>query len=180
MDMGSPVEAEKTLLRALERLEGARKAFEKRGVAGRRSPIDSQIAGVLVSLAVNANVKLRDPDKAVAFFERAFEIDRSDFMRVLLACYRARVGRADEARAALRDVPVAPGNYYNLACTYALLGETELAIDFLKRDFDEVRTAAGARDRQQQWAREDPDLASLREDPRFVELVRGSERNKGR
>ena len=93
-------------------------------------------------------------------------------MRVLLACYRARAGRGAEARAALRDVPVSPLNYYNLGCTWALLGERELALDFLKRDFDEMRTSPGSREHQKQWAKNDPDLASLHDDPRFQALVR--------
>jgi hypothetical protein len=129
---------------------------------------------VLVSLAVNANVKQQRPDKALAYFERAYSLDQADFMRVLLACYRARAGRFDDARAAMRDVPVAPSNFYNLACTHALLDERERALDFLRRDLDEVRTTYGACERQKEWARGDPDLAALRDDPRFVELVRPS------
>jgi hypothetical protein len=108
----------------------------------------------------------------VEYFERAYELDQSDFMRVLLACYRARAGRMDEARAILRETPIEPANYYNAACTHALLGETELALDYLARDFRELRTSAGARQRQQEWARKDPDLAALRGDPRFEALVR--------
>jgi hypothetical protein len=40
-------------------------------------------------------------------------------------------GRASGSARRLRDVPVSPSNFYNLACTYALLGERELALDFL-------------------------------------------------
>ena len=127
---------------------------------------------MLTSLAVNANVKLRSPAKALEYFERAYELDQSYFMKVLLACYRARAGQAAEARAALAELRVTPANYYNLACTWALLGETELALDYLARDFAEVRTQEGARERQRTWAAGDPDLESLRGDPRFEALVK--------
>jgi len=68
---------------------------------------------------------------------------------------------------------VIPGNYYNLACTYALLGDADTALDFLRRDLDEKGASSGARERQEEWARADPDLESLRGDPRFAALVGG-------
>jgi len=71
----------------------------------------------------------------------------------------------------LRDLPVSPANYYNLACTYALLGEVDLALDYLRRDFAEIRNSTGQLERQKGWARGDPDLEGLRGDPRFVALV---------
>jgi len=176
MDQDEPVAAEAALNKALERLKSLETQIEARNGPGSASDaLRSAKSGVLVSLAVNANVKLKDAKRAVEFFERAYELDQSDFMRILLACYRARVGRDDEARALLRDTPIGPGNYYNAACTHALLGDVELALDYLRRDFDEMRTSAGARERQKDWARGDPDLASLTEDPRFRALVSAAE-----
>ena len=49
-------------------------------------------------LAVNANVRLGDPARALAYFERAYTLDQSPSMEVLRACYRARSGRAEEAQ----------------------------------------------------------------------------------
>jgi tetratricopeptide (TPR) repeat protein len=175
MDENSPGEADTVLTSALTRLEAIAGELAKQNNTQGAALIRSQTANVLVSLAVNANVKLRQPEKAVAYFERAYALEQNDFMRVLLACYRARAGRSAEARAALRDVPVSPANYYNLGCTWALLGERELALDFLKRDFDELRSSGGSRERQKQWAKSDPDLDSLRDDPRFQALVRPAE-----
>ena len=129
-------------------------------------------ADVLISLAVNANVKLRDTEQALHYFERAYELRRDDFTRTLLACYRARAGRVEEARAVLRETVITPANYYNRACTHALLGDIDEAFDFLRRSFDEFLLTPGALERQKVWAREDPDLAPLREDPRFDALLR--------
>ncbi|HUR28199.1 MAG TPA: hypothetical protein VM509_08425, partial [Planctomycetota bacterium] len=164
-DEGDPQAADKILRGALARLEtiAADGNDDLRSKAARSS--------VLVSLAVNANVKLREPAKALAYFERAFELRQDDFTRTLLACYRARAGRGDEARALLREMPESPYNYYNIACTYALLGDAELALEYLTRDLRAGKKSAAAILRQKVWARADPDLARLRDDPRFTALV---------
>ena len=83
----------------------------------------------------------------------------------------ASLCRDAEARAALRDLPVAPANFYNLACTYTLLGDLDLGLDYLRRDFAELRTSPGQLERQKAWARGDPDLENLQGDPRFEALV---------
>lgn len=171
MDLERGTEAEQVFERALSRLDGALSEVRSREDSSSERIVQAQRAGMLTSLAVNANVKLRASQKALEYFERAYELDQSDFMRVMLACYRARAGRRDEARAALADLRVLPANYYNLACTWALLGERELALDYLARDLAEMRTQPGARERQQNWAKGDPDLESLRGDPRFEALV---------
>lgn len=171
MDQDEPVAAEEVLRRSLDRLRALEQRLASDGRTAGNEGLRSAIAGVLVSLAVNANVKLHDAARALEYFERAYELDQSDFMRILLACYRARAGRADEARSILRSTPILPSNYYNAACTHALLGESALALDYLQRDFDELRTSEGARTRQKEWARTDPDLAALRGDPRFERML---------
>jgi hypothetical protein len=170
-DADQPRRAQEHMQRGLELLDGLRKHFEERRAAEAARALDGEISEALVSLAVNANVKAGDPEGALGFFERAYELRQDDFMRVMLACYRARSGRAEEARALLREVPTSPRGYYNLACTYALLGEDAAALDLLERDFDENRRSRGALEKQKEWARGDPDLASLRDDPRFQWLT---------
>ena len=54
--------------------------------------------------------------------------------------------------------------YYNLACLEAVSGEREAALAALRR-------AISLRPRIAEWAREDEDLASLREDPEFRALA---------
>jgi len=55
--------------------------------------------------------------------------------------------------------------WYNLACSYAVLGMTEPAVDALQR-------ALELGYRHIDHLRRDPDLKSLRHDPRFLRLLR--------
>ena len=78
-------------------------------------------------------------------------------------------GRFDEAKrllvAALDEHAVDNGILlYNLACAEARLGERDAALDHLA-------TAFAERDDLRKSAREDEDLASIRDDPRFDELA---------
>jgi tetratricopeptide (TPR) repeat protein len=73
-------------------------------------------------------------------------------------------GRFEEAAARLRAVherePGAGGILYNLACAEARLGETDAAIEHLRRAIEiEPRFA--------ELARDDEDFAAIRDDPRF-------------
>ena len=56
--------------------------------------------------------------------------------------------------------------YYNLACAEAQLGETGEAFEHLRAALEERPSFAGD-------AREDDDLAPLRDDPRFAEITAG-------
>jgi len=75
-----------------------------------------------------------------------------------------RAGRYDEARRilheALEENPGNPSTLYNLACTEALAGERDRALELL----DEAVTGD---DRYREYARTDEDFASIRDDPRF-------------
>ena len=92
---------------------------------------------------------------------------RAATMRAVSLC---RIGRLDEGKAwaekALEIDPADAGVRYNVACLFALEGEPERAIDCL-----EEAIAAGFGNRA--WIRQDPDLASLKDNPRFEELVSG-------
>ena len=175
MDDDLAEEAERVSLSAVRRLEELENTFENQGTdpttEGTVNLLRAWRATALLSLAVNANVRQGDTERALEYFERAFELDQRDFMQVLRACYRARSGRVGEARTVLRNIQPAPQLYYNLACTYALLGEPREAVDYLRREFDENHPTPGSLQRQKEWARSDPDLAGLRDDPAFRRLV---------
>ena len=64
----------------------------------------------------------------------------------------------------MRAMLNASKNWYGLATLDAILGNIEEAIGYL-------RQAAGEANFNRQWARNDPDLASIRNDPRFDEIV---------
>lgn len=171
-DDEEPQRAEIELLRAVERLQALENLLRERGAPERvLELVRNQRANALVSLAVNANVRMGQPERALEHFEAAWALRQDEFLRVLLACYRARSGHAAEARAALATVAPGPGTYYNLACAWALLGERDTALRWLEKELRENHAPGGGLERQKAWARKDPDLASLRDDPRFQVLV---------
>lgn len=87
-----------------------------------------------------------------------------------LASLLTRLGRLEEGLAAderlVRLAPRDPTVHYNLACSQALLGRAEDALDSLERAI-----VLGYRDREHLL--EDEDLAALRATPRFQALVTG-------
>ena len=171
-DTGRGDEAEQVVLEAAKRIEDLERELEGRGApAGQLETVRGLLSSALVSLAVNANVRLKDPKKAEEYYERAYSLRKDEFMRALLACYRARAGRADEARGLLRTIRPGPGTWYNLACTHALLGDVDRALELLSDELTQNHPTAESRSRQAEWARGDPDLASLKDDPRFTRLV---------
>jgi TolB-like protein/thioredoxin-like negative regulator of GroEL len=90
---------------------------------------------------------------------------RAATMRAVASC---RLGKLEDGiRWAERAIAIDPTDAsvrYNVACLFALEGERERAIDLLEQAF---ASGFGQRD----WVRQDPDLASLRGDPRFEALV---------
>ncbi|HET8666663.1 MAG TPA: protein kinase [Terriglobales bacterium] len=65
---------------------------------------------------------------------------------------------------ALDIEPEEPQVLYNVACVYALLGESDKAIDCLEKSITRGWE-------QHEWMEHDPDLASLRDHPRFQALI---------
>ena len=61
--------------------------------------------------------------------------------------------------------PEVPLYWYNLACSHALLGQADAAI----RALEEAVTLGY---REVEWARKDPDLDKIRQDPRFAGVLK--------
>ncbi len=84
--------------------------------------------------------------------------------RILLSSDYAELGRVDDALKELNLAMTLRANeasiLYNAACTYAMLQRKEQAMDALRKAWE-----AGFKDAI--WARKDPDLAILRDDPEF-------------
>lgn len=95
----------------------------------------------------------------------AFRVSPWEFAFAGVPAYQAK--RYDEAMALLREgLEVHPGNpalLYDLACMEALSGHKEAALEHLAQ--------AAASPRLREAAAKDSDFDSLRDDPRFTELV---------
>jgi non-specific serine/threonine protein kinase len=112
---------------------------------------------------------LRVRERQTRALERQLELVPDDVRaRILLAVEYASMGRSDDAVAQLqRAVHLRPddGNtLYNAACVYGVLGRPAEALDMLRRAI----TSGYA---NFDWVRRDPDLALLRDDAAFKELV---------
>ena len=87
--------------------------------------------------------------------------------RVIYAVSLAEAQRTEEAlretQKALDISPDDPLLLYNCACVYARLGQGKRAIELLKR--------SGAAPINAGWMRNDPDLASIRNEPEFIALL---------
>jgi TolB-like protein/Flp pilus assembly protein TadD len=104
-------------------------------------------------------------EAAERYMELHSEDPRAATMRAVSLC---RVGRTDEGlswgRRALELDPEDAGVRYNVACLYAVQGEVDRALECLE---EALRVGFGNRE----WLKRDPDLDSLREDPRFEALI---------
>ena len=114
---------------------------------------DSKAASRRALPIVEQHLEL-NPDDARAWYNGATDL--------------SRLGERDKAlqwvdRALSLD-PEDGGVLYGIACVYALLGEHERALDALDRG---IQAGFGRRE----WAEKDPDLASLRDSPRFWKLL---------
>ena len=67
----------------------------------------------------------------------------------------------------MREMLIANKNWYGLATLDAILGNIDDAIEYLSQ-------AASETTFNSQWARNDPDLATIRNDPRFDKIVNSS------
>jgi Flp pilus assembly protein TadD len=81
-----------------------------------------------------------------------------------------QVGNVEEAKTeaakALELSPGDPNMLYNASCFYALLKESRLSIGALKE-------ALAAGYQHFEWIQRDSDLDSIRQEPEYIELMKG-------
>jgi serine/threonine protein kinase/Flp pilus assembly protein TadD len=107
--------------------------------------------------------------QALQVTERHLELNPDDARAVYMGAIAwCRLGEGERglewAKRALGLNPGDPHICYNVACVYALLGRADQAIELLDKA---ISLGLWFKD----WAKTDPDLNSLRDDPRFQQLM---------
>ncbi|MEW5717237.1 MAG: tetratricopeptide repeat protein [Chloroflexota bacterium] len=105
--------------------------------------------------------------EAIPFIEKWMQLDPQNFDPPLaLASVHKKLGHAEESAkfAAQARALIKPEDWYNLACLESVCGNTDAAIEHLRR-------AAQADDFDRKHAKRDPDLEWIRDDPRFDEII---------
>ena len=144
-------------------------AYYERAAALRIDDYQSPMfaANAYRALGRGAEAKLAG-ERGMAAIERALALNPSDSRALYLGAielqYDGDTLRSEEwARRAVQSDPTNPLMLYNIGCLYAVAGKRGLALDHLERAME-----LGMRNRD--WLMTDPDLTSLRDDPRFAAL----------
>jgi serine/threonine protein kinase/tetratricopeptide (TPR) repeat protein len=120
--------------------------------------------GALGKEELRRNVLLR---RVSALENHLKQVPEDPRARILLAADYAELNRVEDATKELNLAITLRANeasiLYNAACTFALMRKRPEAIDTLRKAWE-----AGFRDAT--WARRDPDLALLHDDPEFARL----------
>jgi tetratricopeptide (TPR) repeat protein len=106
-------------------------------------------------------------EEAIAAYQRAIDLDPEDAaFQASFAAVCRELGREKDYEQHIRRARELMANEsdYNKACIESIAGNIDAALDHLAKALER---APGLRD----WARRDPDLAFIRDDPRFQALV---------
>ncbi|HSB26812.1 MAG TPA: tetratricopeptide repeat protein, partial [Pyrinomonadaceae bacterium] len=108
-------------------------------------------------------------DEAISAGQTAAKLDDSPLIRGVLACLLARAGRRAEAERVIDDLIIVSKSKFvsqaSIAMGYAGMGETEKAFEWLN-------LSLRSHDEQIIWIYKHPMFASLRNDPRYGELLK--------
>jgi adenylate cyclase len=150
------------------------KAAELFGQASQANPADFQALSLrgLCFRALNRETEARETfQQSLKKIENHLQLNPDDVRAVYMKS-GAFAGLGDDAQAlewsdrALSMDPEEPSVLYNVACNYALINETEKALDCIEKAFDK---GFG----HKEWMEHDPDFASIKNHPRFKALMRG-------
>ena len=150
-------------------VEKAVKMFEK-AQAARPDDFESRVLwGQALTELGRRDEARRANEGAVESIERHLELNPDEARAYSLgASVLVRLGQTDRSKQwtqqAIKLAPNDPLVLYNAACNFALLGETNNALDGLERAI-EAGVAVG------DWIKHDPDFESLRSHPRFQAIV---------
>jgi tetratricopeptide (TPR) repeat protein len=144
------------------------RASEAETALRRAIELDPNSARYSYRLALLLHEQLQRFEEAEIAYRRAVEIAPDDpFYYSGLINFLVQQSRRAEAltlSTRMRALLNTSQHWYGLAVLDAILGNVEAAIDSL-------RQAARQPSFDHEWARKDPDLASIRTDPRFEEIV---------
>jgi uncharacterized protein (DUF2267 family) len=132
----------------------------------------SQRSDVLLSLAVNANVRQGDQEKALDLLRAGLRAQAERLPARAARLLPRALGHAEEARAILAEVEGTPALYYNWPAR-TRCSATRSSRSTTSRASSRRTTPASARARSRPTGAHDPDLASLRSHPRFERLLSG-------
>ncbi|MFV1977594.1 MAG: tetratricopeptide repeat protein [Candidatus Scalindua sp.] len=120
--------------------------------------------------------------KMLGLIERKLSVNANDAIALSRAAtYKAHLGDKISASNAIKRVlEIAPNDglaLYNCVCTYAQLGKKEEAIELLQKAIiiaskPTEHSAIGYKNIIQ-WIENDPDLDNIRNEPEFIELIKG-------
>jgi tetratricopeptide (TPR) repeat protein len=109
-------------------------------------------------------------DEAIHAFESVIKLDpQYSLAHATLAGYYRKLDRESDAQNHIRIAQslMRGENEYNRACFEAICGNADQAVELLKVALDKKQTPMD-------WAKRDPDLDFIREDPRYLALVENS------
>ena len=112
------------------------------------------------------------PEEAETAYRRSIELAPDDPFfyggLISLLVQGSRQAEALPLSEKMRAMLTAAENWYGLATLDAILGDTEAALVYLRR-------AAQEENFNRDWARNDPDLSTIRNDTRYEEIISGSQ-----
>lgn len=144
------------------------RASEARAAYRKAIELEPNNARYIYRLALLLHENLHSPGEAEIAYRQAIALAPEDpFCYGGLISLLVQGSRPSEAlpfSEKMRALLSASENWYGLATLDAILGNSAAAIEYLRR-------AARRVNFDPQWARNDPDLSSIRDDPRFDEIL---------